>query len=122
MKKKEVFRFFVFYCVLGLFFVVLVFNKYSPRKTIQNTSFLNTGASEQQMKKALENAFKEGYFNGKNSFFAQSKDIPYEYAAFTSKYENLSEDQKKKLEDANQKGYVEGYHKASMESHCPGVD
>lgn len=67
----------------------------------------------------LKNAFDEGFLNGKNSYLAQKNNHQYEYVSFTSKYEDLDENQKTKLAEEKQKGYVEGYHKAILEETCP---
>lgn len=77
------------------------------------------GGVKVNMRTALKKAFDEGYFNGRNSYIAQTNNKSYEYTSFTKKYSGLTESQIRELEQENQRGYLEGYHKATAEFSCP---
>lgn len=117
MNKKTFFYFFL--CCLAIELVFVVFNQYANIEQKTKNQAVVSKTNDYDMRKALKQAFEEGYFNGRNSYIAQVNDKSYEYTSFVKKYDNLSENQIKMLESENQRGYLEGYHKATAEFSCP---
>lgn len=124
--NKKTFYFIFCYLLLCCLVIELKFIVSGPNRTHREKAVakpvdksLNKSVNNLDMSKALKQAFEEGYFNGRNSYIAQVNDKSYEYTSFVKKYDNLSECQIKMLESENQRGYLEGYHKATAEFSCP---
>jgi len=70
-------------------------------------------------------AYNIGYKSGQRAMYAQmnmqvnDEDKVAEYTSLEESDEIKSEEEKKKIEEIIQKGYVDGYHRASESLSCP---
>lgn len=113
--------------ILGLFFVLIISslenkksNSLINKKPQQENNFVVEISNKIDESKIYETAYQRGY----NSFMMQfgrtdlvsNKKIE----AYTSNVtEELSEEEKQKIEEISDKAYVDGYHKASDSFVCP---
>jgi hypothetical protein len=113
--------------ILGLFFVLIISslenkksNSLTHKKPQQENNFVVEISNKIDESKIYEMAYQKGY----NSFMMQfgrtdlvsNKKIE----AYTSNVtEELSEEEKQKIEEISDTAYVDGYHKASESFVCP---
>lgn len=81
---------------------------------------------KEKLRLILQNAYQASYDNGYRSFLRQFMDNePGATYQYTSQVQEKSVDEKtketKEYREAIEKGYVDGYHKASEMNNCPRI-
>lgn len=113
----------IFFAVL--FVLIFVFSELRSRKTTFSKSVkMEISASPEETKKqAVERAYKASFDKGYKAFLSQngfeSRAI-YQYTSNVQEVPVREEViQSEEYKDAVDRGYVDGYHRATEISHCP---